>query len=74
MMARRLLSPPDMNPDGIIAHDWVRKIGRKGVGQVESVTGDAALVDWLAGTKEIVLCVYLRRAPNCGEKYDRKPE
>lgn len=61
MMVRHTLTPPDMNPEGIQATDRVRKLGKKGVGHVESVSGDCALVDWLDGSKEVVPCVYLRR-------------
>lgn len=73
MMARRLLTPPDMNPEGITAGEWVRRVQGKGVGRVESVTNDTALVDWLDGTnvKELIYCVYLRRVPS-GEGIDRR--
>jgi hypothetical protein len=62
-MIRPRLSPPDMNPEGIGATDWVRKLGCKRVGEVESVSNDHALVAWLNGTKELIACVHLRRVP-----------
>lgn len=72
MMARHTLRPPDMNPEGITPTEWVRRINSKGVGQVESITGDCALVDWLNGSKEVVQCVYLRRVRPGGEQFDRR--
>lgn len=73
MFGRRTLRPPDLNPEGLSALDWVRKIRCKKVGKVESVTDDHALVDWLNGTKEVVLCIYLRRVPpDRGAGFDRR--
>lgn len=71
MMARHTLSPPDMNPEGITPGEWVRKLRHRGIGYVESITDNHALVDWLSGAKEVVPCVYLRRAPN-GEGKDKR--
>ncbi len=59
-MARPILTPPDPNPNGIVEMEWVRRIGCKGVGMVESISGDCALVDWLKGTKSIVPCALLK--------------
>jgi len=53
------LTPPDPNPNSIQELEWVRRIGGKGVGIVESVTNYIALVDWLTGKKEPVPCTEL---------------
>lgn len=71
-MIRRILRPPDMNPEGIEATDWVRKIGSRGKGVVESVTDDHAVVDWLDGSKEVVACVHLQRIRQRGSSLDRR--
>lgn len=65
------LTPPDLNPEGIVPMDWVRKINARTVGQVESITDDYALVDWLNG-KEVVCCIYLRRIEGRGHEYDKR--
>lgn len=72
-MTRRTLSPPDLNPDGIVAGDWVSKIGGRLNGHVQSVTGDHAYVDWLNGKKEVLTCIFLRRvSPIARPDLDRK--
>jgi hypothetical protein len=57
-MVRPILTPPDPNPNGIVEMEWVRRIGTRGVGIVESIRGDCAVVDWLNG-KSIIPCVLL---------------
>jgi hypothetical protein len=59
-MARPILTPPDPNPNGIAEMEWVRRIGTKGVGIVESVRGDCAVVNWWNGSKSIVPCALLQ--------------
>lgn len=62
-MVRPILTPPDPNPNGIAEMEWVRRIGMRGVGMVESVTGDHAVVDWLKGGKSVVPCALLVMVP-----------
>jgi hypothetical protein len=73
MMVRKTLTPPDMNPEGITPGEWVRHLRSRRVGHVEEINGEppCALVDWLNGTKELVGCIYLRRAPS-GEGKDKR--
>jgi hypothetical protein len=66
-MVRPILTPPDPNPNGIAEMEWVRKIGTRGVGMVESITDNCALVDWLRGAKEVVPCALLEMV-NYGER------
>ena len=66
------LSPPDLNPEGISAGDWVRRLNGKRKGVVESLTQDVALVDWLNGRKQVMLCVFLKRiSPDARPDLDR---
>ena len=71
-MTRRTLSPPDLNPEGVSAGDWVRRLNGKRRGVVESLKDDCAYVDWLDGRKEPIFCVFLRRiAPDARPDLDK---
>lgn len=61
---RPILRAPDPNPEGISELDWVRKVGCRGVGKVERVTDNMALVTWLNGRHSVLPCVWLKRVEN----------
>lgn len=65
---RRLIQGPE--PDEIAPMDWVRKRGQAGVGQVESLSGDYALVNWFVGIKEILPSSLLARVKPRGQQFD----
>lgn len=70
-MIRRLLRFGG-EPDDIQPRDFVRKYGFKGVGCVESITGDHALVDWLDGTKEVTPLNLLKPVKQRGGYFDTR--
>jgi hypothetical protein len=64
MMVRPVLRAPDPNPEGITELDWVRRIGKRGVGKVERITdNNHAWVDWL-GKRSLEPLTWLPRAPS----------
>ena len=75
-MTRRLrLTPPDLNPEGLQERDFVQRLNGKRKGVIESLRDDCALVDWLNGRKQLLLCVFLRRVdPDARPDLDRKPD
>lgn len=70
MMARKLLAGPE--PDDIIPGDWVRVIGYHGVGLVESVCGDTALISRQPDKRELHPIKGLRRVKHKGSLYDTR--
>lgn len=67
---RRILNGPD--PEDIIPGDWVRVIGYRGVGLVESVNGDTALVSREPDKRELHPIKGLRRVKQRGSLYDSR--
>lgn len=69
-VARETLNGPE--PDDIMPSDWVRLIGHRGAGLVESVDGDHATVCFIAGRREILPLKSLRRVKQRGSLYDTR--
>lgn len=66
---RRLTGP---EPDDIQPTDWVRRIGLKGVGVVQSIDNGNALVAFFQGKREIIPVGHLRRVRQRGGYYDTR--
>lgn len=69
-VARQTLNGPEH--DDILPFDWVRIIGQRGVGLVESVSTDTAVVCFSPGRREILPVKALRRVKQRGSLYDTR--
>lgn len=58
--------------DDVLPGDFVRRIGAKGVGLVENVTGNQALVAWDKDRRDLLAVWSLRRVKPRGASLDTR--
>lgn len=66
---RNILSGPE--PDDLVPGDFVRRVGFKGAGLVESVKDDHAVIAWSKDRRDILPLSVLRRVKQRGSSFDR---